>query len=220
MYTLHYYAGEHKQWLRNKAQTALNNGLPIFITEYGTTIHKQRSVDVAESNACGCHEWAPFPSPPILSYFGLLLEISEADNQVDNTSCCRMHMTRVNSYEPFLLDLTGSIMYDYFADIKDSYKTFASLPDFGAWPDIAEHLTVSVRRDGHQLQTDQYHYTVTRVTFELNDTLHKSDEGIVKDGAVMTPPKERKPSPAFSNRSCAANIVETLEKHTLKYFIV
>uniref|UniRef100_A0A915E588 Endoglucanase n=1 Tax=Ditylenchus dipsaci TaxID=166011 RepID=A0A915E588_9BILA len=46
MYTLHYYAGEHKQWLRDKAQTALNNGLPIFITEYGTTnLQAKGSVD-------------------------------------------------------------------------------------------------------------------------------------------------------------------------------
>uniref|UniRef100_A0A915EGJ8 Glycoside hydrolase family 5 domain-containing protein n=1 Tax=Ditylenchus dipsaci TaxID=166011 RepID=A0A915EGJ8_9BILA len=35
--TLHYYAQTHRQSLRNKAQTALNNGLPIFITESGTT---------------------------------------------------------------------------------------------------------------------------------------------------------------------------------------
>uniref|UniRef100_A0A915DHP2 Endoglucanase n=1 Tax=Ditylenchus dipsaci TaxID=166011 RepID=A0A915DHP2_9BILA len=45
-------AGEHKQWLRDKAQTALNNGLPIFITEYGTTnLQAKGSVDVESSNA-------------------------------------------------------------------------------------------------------------------------------------------------------------------------
>uniref|UniRef100_A0A915E9S4 Endoglucanase n=1 Tax=Ditylenchus dipsaci TaxID=166011 RepID=A0A915E9S4_9BILA len=36
MYTLHYYAGTHKADLRSRAQTAINNGLPIFVTEYGT----------------------------------------------------------------------------------------------------------------------------------------------------------------------------------------
>lgn len=34
MYALHFYAATHKDDLRNKAQTALNNGLPIFISEY------------------------------------------------------------------------------------------------------------------------------------------------------------------------------------------
>ncbi len=33
MYTLHYYAGTHKQDLRNKAEYALKRGLPVFISE-------------------------------------------------------------------------------------------------------------------------------------------------------------------------------------------
>lgn len=35
-YTLHFYAATHKQSLRNKAQTALNNGIALFVTEFGT----------------------------------------------------------------------------------------------------------------------------------------------------------------------------------------
>ncbi|MEZ4810277.1 MAG: glycoside hydrolase family 5 protein [Allomuricauda sp.] len=37
MYTLHYYAATHKQELRDKALVALNNNIPIFVTEYGVT---------------------------------------------------------------------------------------------------------------------------------------------------------------------------------------
>lgn len=37
MYTLHYYAASHKQELRDIAQTALDAGIPIFVTEYGIT---------------------------------------------------------------------------------------------------------------------------------------------------------------------------------------
>jgi len=36
-YTLHFYAASHKQSLRDKAQTALNRGVALFVTEYGTT---------------------------------------------------------------------------------------------------------------------------------------------------------------------------------------
>ncbi|RSK46828.1 cellulase family glycosylhydrolase [Hymenobacter rigui] len=36
-YTLHFYAATHKQSLRDKAQTALNRGVALFATEYGTT---------------------------------------------------------------------------------------------------------------------------------------------------------------------------------------
>jgi endoglucanase len=37
MYTLHFYSCTHTQWLRNKAQTALDAGLPLFVTEWGAT---------------------------------------------------------------------------------------------------------------------------------------------------------------------------------------
>ncbi len=36
-YTLHFYAGTHKQELRNITLNAINKDLPIFVTEYGTT---------------------------------------------------------------------------------------------------------------------------------------------------------------------------------------
>lgn len=36
MYTLHFYAASHGSYYRQKAQTAINNGLPIFVSEFGT----------------------------------------------------------------------------------------------------------------------------------------------------------------------------------------
>ena len=33
MYTVHFYAGTHKQWLRDKTDEAIKKGLPIFISE-------------------------------------------------------------------------------------------------------------------------------------------------------------------------------------------
>jgi endoglucanase len=37
MYTLHFYAGTHGQDLMNKAQAAVDRGLPLFVTECGTS---------------------------------------------------------------------------------------------------------------------------------------------------------------------------------------
>jgi endoglucanase len=34
-YTLHFYAGTHKQWLRDKADYALGKGIALFVTEWG-----------------------------------------------------------------------------------------------------------------------------------------------------------------------------------------
>ncbi|MBB4658855.1 glycoside hydrolase family 5 protein [Parvularcula dongshanensis] len=36
LYTLHFYAGSHKESLRARAQAAIDGGLPIFVTEWGT----------------------------------------------------------------------------------------------------------------------------------------------------------------------------------------
>ena len=36
-YTLHFYAGTHKKWLRDNAARAMKNGIALFVTEFGTT---------------------------------------------------------------------------------------------------------------------------------------------------------------------------------------
>lgn len=36
-YSLHFYAATHKQWLRDNAQKALDNGAALMVTEFGTT---------------------------------------------------------------------------------------------------------------------------------------------------------------------------------------
>ena len=50
MYTLHYYAASHKQELRDIAKTALDAGIPLFVTEYGVTEYSGDGfVDEAEA---------------------------------------------------------------------------------------------------------------------------------------------------------------------------
>ena len=49
-YTLHFYAGTHKQSLRDKAQTALNRGIALFVTEWGSVnADGNGGVDAAET---------------------------------------------------------------------------------------------------------------------------------------------------------------------------
>jgi len=51
-YTLHFYAGTHKQYLRDKAQTALNKGIPLFVTEWGSVeASGNGAVALSETNA-------------------------------------------------------------------------------------------------------------------------------------------------------------------------
>ncbi|AUH00725.1 endoglucanase [Prodigiosinella confusarubida] len=51
-YTLHFYAGTHGESLRNKAQQALNNGIALFVTEWGAVnADGDGSVNTSETDA-------------------------------------------------------------------------------------------------------------------------------------------------------------------------
>lgn len=51
MYTLHFYAATHKEYLRQKAVTALTSSLPIFVTEFGICdAPGNGAVDIHEAN--------------------------------------------------------------------------------------------------------------------------------------------------------------------------
>ncbi|MES2822027.1 MAG: cellulase family glycosylhydrolase [Pseudomonadota bacterium] len=55
-YTLHFYAGSHGASLRTKAQTALNNGIALFVTEWGS-VNADGGGSVAVSEAAA---WMTF----------------------------------------------------------------------------------------------------------------------------------------------------------------
>ncbi|SHO57394.1 cellulase family glycosylhydrolase [Vibrio quintilis] len=55
-YTLHFYAGTHGQYLRDKATTALNNGIALFVTEWGA-VNADGDGDVAEQ---ATNTWVSF----------------------------------------------------------------------------------------------------------------------------------------------------------------
>jgi endoglucanase len=51
MYALHFYAATHKDDLRNKLKSAVNKGLPVFVTEYGICdASGSGSIDTASAN--------------------------------------------------------------------------------------------------------------------------------------------------------------------------
>lgn len=64
MYTLHFYPGTHKQELRNEAQKAIDMGLPLFVTEYGTCDASGNSNFSPEETAL----WYEFMDKNKLSY--------------------------------------------------------------------------------------------------------------------------------------------------------
>jgi len=76
-YTLHFYAGTHTQYLRNKASTALSSGLPLFVTEWGTCdasgngglnlAESQTWIDFLNQNKLSWASWSLFDKPETAS---------------------------------------------------------------------------------------------------------------------------------------------------------
>jgi endoglucanase len=58
MYTLHFYACTHTDWLRAKGSAAIEAGLPLFVTEWGAT-HADGGTDgkVCDAEADAWHAW-------------------------------------------------------------------------------------------------------------------------------------------------------------------
>lgn len=66
MYTLHFYAGTHGSWLRDKAQKALDKGLPLFVSEFGISdASGNGNLNKTEGNA-----WIRFLNKNKISYVG------------------------------------------------------------------------------------------------------------------------------------------------------
>jgi endoglucanase len=59
MYTVHFYACDHREFQRNQAQTAYAAGLPLFVTEWGATPADGGSEEpeVCEADAQLWHDW-------------------------------------------------------------------------------------------------------------------------------------------------------------------
>ena len=66
MYSLHFYAATHKEWLRDKAKTAINNGCALFVSEFSICdASGNGGLDIAEAN-----KWIDFLNKNGISFVG------------------------------------------------------------------------------------------------------------------------------------------------------
>lgn len=83
MYSLHFYAGAHKENLQNKLLTALNNNLPVFVSEYGICdASGNGNVDVDSAN-----KWIEILDENNISYVCWNLSNKNESSAIINSSC-------------------------------------------------------------------------------------------------------------------------------------
>lgn len=86
MYALHFYAATHKQWLRDKAQIAINNGCPLFVSEFSICdASGNGALDINEANM-----WLDFLDDNGISYVGWNLSNKEEASALFQSWCSKI----------------------------------------------------------------------------------------------------------------------------------
>ncbi len=109
-YCLHFYAGTHRQFLRDKAETAMRNGLALFASEWGTCDSSGNGgMDLTESDV-----WLNFLDKYKISWANFSL-----NDKAETTSMLKpgTHVTG----RPSLTDLTppGVYVFNHLVTSKD-----------------------------------------------------------------------------------------------------
>jgi endoglucanase len=103
MYALHFYAGTHKDDLRNKMTAAVKAGLPIFVTEYGICdASGNGSVDKTEAN-----KWVK-----AMDKYGISYVAWNLSNKDETSAVIKSSVTKTSGFKRSDLSTSGKWLYD------------------------------------------------------------------------------------------------------------
>jgi len=108
-YTLHFYAGTHTDYLRNKAQAALDSGIPLFVTEWGAVdASGDGGVDAEETN-----RWVEFMKANKLSHLNWAINDKEEGSSIVTTTA-----SSTGSWTEDDLTVAGVLVKDIILDFN------------------------------------------------------------------------------------------------------
>lgn len=83
MYALHFYAATHTDWIRNKAKVAIDEGLPIFVSEFGICdASGNGGIDYNQSE-----QWINFLNENNISWIMWNLSNKQETSAIINSNC-------------------------------------------------------------------------------------------------------------------------------------
>ncbi|MBU2945593.1 glycoside hydrolase family 5 protein [Zobellia uliginosa] len=113
IYTLHYYASTHKEDLRNAAQTALDNDVPLFVTEYGVTEYTgDGAIDITS-----VEEWWTFLDANDISWCNW----SVADKE-ENSAALKPGASGLGGWQESEITQSGQMVKDEMLEKNQSFK--------------------------------------------------------------------------------------------------
>ncbi|WMJ74073.1 cellulase family glycosylhydrolase [Cytophagaceae bacterium ABcell3] len=152
-YTLHYYAGTHEQWLRDKANIAMNRGIAIMVTEYGLVdADGDGGVSIASSN-----QWYDWMEANMISHCNWSLH----DKEEGASALQRNASTQGNWTYDDDLTASGTFVRNYLIDNCPDYDGIPA-PVFSTQPqtttgEIGESVTFSAEASGEGAVTYQWY---------------------------------------------------------------
>lgn len=103
IYSLHFYAATHTEWLRERAKNVIDKGLPIFVTEFGTCdASGNGNIDINQSN-----EWIKLLDENNISYVAWNLSNKNESSAIFNSNC-----NKVSGFELEDLSENGRWIYE------------------------------------------------------------------------------------------------------------
>ncbi len=164
MYALHFYAATHKDDLRRKLKNAGNDGLPVFVTEYGIC-DASGSGSIDESSA---NTWVALMDSLGVSYVCWNLSNKNETSALISSSCSKTSGFTLNDMSgegKWLLNLLGSepgpIVKDDNGDTgKTGLGTQGILPASGKTGDISWECAVSNSWESEGRTFCQYDITI------------------------------------------------------------
>ena len=110
MYTLHFYADTHTDWLRSRMENCINGGLPVFISEFGMCdASGNGNVNEWQSN-----QWKSLIDKYNVSYMCWNLANKNESSSILNSGCDKLY-----GWTDGDLSTQGRLIRDWFIGEKD-----------------------------------------------------------------------------------------------------
>ena len=128
-YTLHFYAGTHGDGLRDYARTALTNGIPLFVTEWGT-VNASGDGNVNEAST---REWMAFLAENNISH--LNWAVNDKDEGASVLIGTEQGANNQGNWPLSLLTPSGLLT-------RDIIRNWSSPPDISNPPEPEQPLVI------------------------------------------------------------------------------
>ncbi len=143
MYTLHFYAATHKDDLRNKMVQAINDGLPIFVTEYGICdASGNGTIDIDSANT-----WVDLMNEYDVSY-----AMWNLSNKDESSSIIASDVSKTSGFTYDDLSESGKWVYDMLQGALNG--TDVEEATAGVSDEVAESQAGTVTDDGLTVHAD------------------------------------------------------------------